>query len=76
MQTEKTKFENLQKWEGMLAKCIRCGYCYEHCPMFKYSRWESDAPRAKNILSHGLLTGELDRITSYNVCYTKLLRCS
>ena len=60
MQTEKTKFENLQKWEGMLAKCIRCGYCYEHCPMFKYTRWESDAPRAKNILAHGLLTGELE----------------
>jgi coenzyme F420-reducing hydrogenase delta subunit/heterodisulfide reductase subunit C len=60
MQTTKTKFKNLEKWEGMLAKCIRCGYCYEHCPMFKYSRWESDAPRAKNILSHGLLTGEVE----------------
>ncbi len=60
MQTEKTKFKNLEKWEGMMAKCIRCGYCYEHCPMFKHTRWESDAPRAKNILAHGLLTGELE----------------
>lgn len=60
MQTEKIKFKNLEKWEGMLAKCIRCGYCYEHCPMFKYTRWESDAPRAKNILAHGLLTGDLE----------------
>ena len=60
MQIEKLKFKNLEKWEGMLAKCIRCGYCYEHCPMFKYTRWESDAPRGKNILAHGLLTGEIE----------------
>ena len=60
MQTTETKFKNLEKWEGMLAKCIRCGYCYEHCPMFKFTRWESDAPRGKNILAHGLLTGSLE----------------
>ncbi|WP_321495126.1 hydrogenase iron-sulfur subunit [uncultured Desulfobacter sp.] len=60
MQTTQTRFKNLEKWEGMLAKCIRCGYCYEHCPMFKFTRWESDAPRGKNILAHGLLTGEIE----------------
>lgn len=52
-------FERLQQWETKLNSCIRCGYCLEHCPVFKFSRWESDAPRAKLALLHGLLTKEL-----------------
>lgn len=31
----------------------------EHCPVYKYSRWESDAPRAKLAILHGMLSGEL-----------------
>lgn len=57
---EKTRFKHLEKWEGTLASCIRCGYCFEHCPMFKYTGWESDAPRAKIITAFGLVTGELE----------------
>ena len=59
MQTETKNFENLKKWETTLASCIRCGYCYEHCPMFKYTRWETDAPRAKIITAFGLLSGNV-----------------
>ena len=71
-------FENLKKWEGTLASCIRCGYCYEHCPMFKYTGWETDAPRAKLITAFGLLSGEIeptDASTSklFNCFYCK--RC-
>ena len=54
------KFENLKKWEGTLASCIRCGYCYENCPLFKHTGWESDAPRAKIITAFGLLSGEIE----------------
>ncbi len=57
---ETKNFEHLAKWESTLASCIRCGYCYEHCPMFKYTRWESDAPRAKIITAFGLLSGNLE----------------
>ncbi|HSL61489.1 MAG TPA: hydrogenase iron-sulfur subunit [Desulfotignum sp.] len=57
---EKTRFKHLEKWESTLSACIRCGYCFEHCPMFKYTGWESDAPRAKLITAFGLLTGELE----------------
>ncbi|MDD9303799.1 MAG: hydrogenase iron-sulfur subunit [Desulfobacter sp.] len=53
-------FEHLKKWEGTLASCIRCGYCFEHCPMFKHTGWESDAPRAKIITAFGLLSGKVD----------------
>ncbi len=60
MKTNTIKYNNLEKWESTLAKCIRCGYCFEHCPIYKYSRWESDAPRAKIIMCHGLLSGDLE----------------
>ncbi len=55
-----TRFNHLKKWESTLAACIRCGYCFEHCPLFKYTGWESDAPRAKIITAFGLLSGELE----------------
>ncbi len=60
MKNNKNKFTNLEKWQGTLASCIRCGYCYEHCPMFKHTGWESDAPRAKLITAFGLLSGQIE----------------
>ena len=54
------EFKHLEKWQGTLASCIRCGYCYEHCPMFKHTGWESDAPRAKIITAFGLLSGQVE----------------
>ncbi len=60
MENKTKKFKHLEKWQGTLAACIRCGYCYEHCPMFKHTGWESDAPRAKLITAFGLLAGEIE----------------
>ena len=60
MENKIKEFKNLEKWQGTLANCIRCGYCFEHCPMFKHSGWESDAPRAKIITAFGLLSGEIE----------------
>ena len=54
------KTDNLKKWEKTLASCIRCGYCFEHCPLSKHTKWESDTPRAKIIMAHGLLSGDLE----------------
>ncbi len=60
MESKIKEFKNLEKWQGTLANCIRCGYCFEHCPMFKHTGWESDAPRAKIITAFGLLNGEVE----------------
>ncbi|MDR0842341.1 MAG: hydrogenase iron-sulfur subunit [Acidobacteriota bacterium] len=51
--------EKLEKWKTALNKCIRCGYCYEHCQIYKSTRWESDSPRGKLILLYGLLSGQV-----------------
>jgi coenzyme F420-reducing hydrogenase delta subunit/heterodisulfide reductase subunit C len=60
MENKIKEFKHLEKWQGTLANCIRCGYCFEHCPMFKHTGWESDAPRAKIITAFGLLSGEVE----------------
>lgn len=65
-------FDRLKQWEHKLDSCIRCGYCLEHCPVYKYTRWESDAPRAKLAMLHGLLTGEL---TINNTTADRLFEC-
>jgi coenzyme F420-reducing hydrogenase delta subunit/NAD-dependent dihydropyrimidine dehydrogenase PreA subunit len=54
-----TENSKLEKWKSALNKCIRCGYCYEHCQIYKSTRWEIDSPRGKLILLYGLLSGEI-----------------
>ena len=51
--------KKLEKWKTALNKCIRCGYCFEHCQIYKSTRWESDSPRGKLILLYGLLSGQV-----------------
>jgi len=58
--TTKTEFKRLKKWENELDKCIRCGYCYELCPLYKTFNWESNTPRGKLILLHGLISGKIE----------------
>lgn len=52
--------------------CIRCGYCFAHCPIYKDTRWETDAPRGKMTLIYGLINGEVEP-TDYVA--EKLLEC-
>jgi coenzyme F420-reducing hydrogenase delta subunit/NAD-dependent dihydropyrimidine dehydrogenase PreA subunit len=56
---KKVDFKRSKKWENELDKCIRCGYCYELCPLFKSYNWESDTPRGKLLLAHGMITGKI-----------------
>ncbi len=60
MENKIKEFKHLEKWQDTLASCIRCGYCFEHCPMFHHTGWESDAPRAKIITAFGLLSGQVE----------------
>jgi len=59
MEKRPMEFNHLEKWKSTLDNCIRCGYCYEHCPLAKHTRWESDTPRAKMSMLFGMLSGEL-----------------
>jgi coenzyme F420-reducing hydrogenase delta subunit/NAD-dependent dihydropyrimidine dehydrogenase PreA subunit len=52
-------FKRSKKYQQELDKCIRCGYCYELCPLFKSYNWESDTPRGKLLLIYGMMNGEI-----------------
>ena len=54
------EFKNLKKWQDKLHVCIRCGYCFEHCHIFKITGWESDTPRGKLVMLHGLMQGDIE----------------
>jgi coenzyme F420-reducing hydrogenase delta subunit/heterodisulfide reductase subunit C len=57
------EFSRLNQWVSELNVCIRCGYCYEHCPLYKVSNWEIDTPRGRLLLAYGLLTGTVEPST-------------
>jgi Pyruvate/2-oxoacid:ferredoxin oxidoreductase delta subunit len=50
----------LKNWMNELNICIRCGYCYELCHLYKSGTFETDTPRGKLLLIYGLLTGALE----------------
>jgi len=68
----KTEFMLLKKWENELDKCIRCGYCYELCPLYKTFNWESNTPRGKLVILHGLIT---DKIKLNQEIAEKIFQC-
>ncbi|HHS12204.1 MAG TPA: 4Fe-4S dicluster domain-containing protein [bacterium] len=54
------EFNRMKKWQDKLHVCIRCGYCFEFCHIFKVTGWESDTPRGKLIMLHGMMNGYLN----------------
>ena len=71
-------FKRTKKYNQELNKCIRCGYCYELCPLFKSYNWESDTPRGKLLLIYGMINSEIkptqeivDKIFQWNDRKTK-----
>ncbi len=66
------EFERTKKWENELDKCIRCGYCYELCPLFKSYGWESDTPRGKLLMVYGMIT---EKIKPTQEIVDKIFQC-
>ena len=54
------KTKNLKKWKKEMLICVRCGYCFENCPVYNQIGWESASARAKMIFSYGLLTKDIE----------------
>lgn len=63
----------LKKWEEDLNRCIRCGYCFEACPLFRDQGWEVDGARGKLVLAYGLLNKDLEPSDFIN---QKLFECT
>ena len=75
--------KNIKSWNDELNVCIRCAYCFEGCPVFKITGWETDTARGKTILAYGMLTGDLepsqyiaDKLFQCTYCRDCSERCS
>ncbi len=75
--------KNIKSWNDELNVCIRCAYCFEGCPVFKITGWETDSARGKTILAYGMLTGDLepsqyiaDKLFQCTYCRDCSERCS
>jgi len=66
------EYKNLEKWHDILNKCIRCGYCFENCHIYKITGWETDTPRGKLTMLHGVLQNDIEP-TDYLV--EKIFEC-
>ena len=73
----------LKEWNNELNICIRCAYCFEGCPVFKVTGWETDTARGKTILAYGVVSGELepsqyiaDKLFQCTYCRDCSERCS
>ncbi|MGB3340628.1 MAG: (Fe-S)-binding protein [bacterium] len=75
--------KNIKSWNDELNVCIRCAYCFEGCPVFKVTGWETDTARGKIILAYGMLVGDLepsqyiaDKLFQCTYCRDCSERCS
>ena len=50
----------LKEWGDDLHRCIRCGYCFEGCPVYRELDWEVDGARGKMVIAYGLMVGDLE----------------
>ena len=77
------KTDNLAGWKNDLNRCIRCGYCFEGCPVYQELGWEVDGARGKVIIAYGLYTGDLaasdyaaEKMYQCTFCRDCVERCS
>ena len=80
--TASTKFEEIQKFQGDLEQCMKCGFCTFWCPVYQVEKVESSVARGKNMMIRGLLDGELDftkefaeRLNKCTLCMTCTENC-
>ena len=73
----------LEQWEDEMNICIRCGYCFESCPVLDQLDWDTDTARGKVILAYGLLNGDLEpneriaeKLYQCTFCRDCVQRCS
>jgi Fe-S oxidoreductase len=76
------KTKNLEPLMKELITCTLCGYCKNICPPFEVIGWDSSSARGRNLLSYGLLTGEIEvddsiieRMYQCTMCYDCTRRC-
>lgn len=72
----KIKTSSLRLFEREMLTCTACGFCKSVCPTFRESGWEAISPRARVLLSYGLLNDNLPADESVVEALSKCTTCA
>ncbi len=78
----KNEFQEIEKFQSDLEKCMKCGFCSFWCPAYQEEKIESSVARGKNLMVRSLLAGDLDftkefseRLNKCTLCGTCMANC-
>ncbi len=69
------KYRELAELEEEIARCGRCGFCQEVCPVYQVSSDESGVARGRNMYASGLVSGGLEMSPRDEAFFSECLLC-
>ena len=68
-------YKNLEDLEEQIKRCVKCGVCQAHCPVFAEEKKESAVARGKVALAHALLDRDLELDERFAADMSRCLLC-
>ncbi len=69
------KYKELAGLSDEMARCGRCGFCQEVCPVYAVSSDECGVARGRNMYASGLASGRLDLSRKDDAFFSECLLC-
>ncbi len=69
------KYKELHEFSEDLARCGRCGFCQEVCPVYHVSADECGVARGRNMYARELVEGRLDLSRRNDAFFSECLLC-
>ncbi len=70
-----TKLKPLGSYREEIGRCVKCGACRAHCPVFGAEKHEARVARGKIALAHALLQGDIDLEKRFLIEMSQCLLC-
>jgi glycolate oxidase iron-sulfur subunit len=69
------KYKELHELSEELARCGRCGFCQEVCPVYQVSADECGVARGRNVYARELVEGRLEHLRRNDAFFSECLLC-
>ncbi|NQU08624.1 MAG: (Fe-S)-binding protein [Candidatus Abyssubacteria bacterium] len=69
------RYKELAELSDEIARCGRCGFCQEICPVYHVSSDESGVARGRNMFAAELVSGRLDLSRANEAFFSQCLLC-
>jgi len=71
----KERYHEIAEFSQEIARCGRCGFCQEVCPVYQVSAEESGVARGRNVFASELISGGLDLSRRDEAFFSECLLC-